>query len=84
MASIVSRPAQYSYQTGNPTQGEQRNKDLKSDFTADLNREESQLPANAQEHFKKQRDVQQKMGQQSLAMTRGGGILRKIKVGSTT
>lgn len=84
MAGIVSRPAQYSYQTGDPLQGETRNKSLKSDFTSDLKREEGSLPANAQEHFKKQRGIQQTMGQQTLALSRSGGILRRFKVGSTS
>lgn len=84
MAAIVSRPAQYSYQTGNPTQGEERNKSLKADYTDQLSKEEGKLPGNAQEHFKKQRAIQQTMGQQTLAVSRGGGILKRVKVGSTT
>lgn len=81
MAGIVGRPAQYSYQTGNPTQGETRNTNLKQDFSGQLSKEEGKLPANAQEHFKKQRQIQNTIGQQVLAVSRGGGVLKRIKGG---
>lgn len=78
---IVSRPAQYSYQTGSPAYGEQRNTALKTDFAGQIDELTSKLPGHVQEHIKRQRALQTSMGEQTLAVNRGGNIVHGYKIG---
>lgn len=84
MPGIVSKPAQFSYQTGTPIEGEDRNKALKTDFAGQIDSLNSKIPGMVPDHIKRQKAIAMAQGQQVLAMGRGGGILKGYKQGSTT